>query len=82
MNINISIPDEIQDYIQEQIEIGAYPSASEYFLALVRQDKKQKAQEKLETMLLEGLDSEGQEVTPEFWQQLRSSVLGNIASET
>lgn len=35
----------------------------------------------LEAMLLEGLNSEGKEVTPEFWQQLRVSVLGNNVSE-
>jgi antitoxin ParD1/3/4 len=46
------------------------------FLDLVQQDRKRKAQAKLETLLLEGINSPGQEVTSEYWQNLRSTVLG------
>jgi antitoxin ParD1/3/4 len=77
MDINISLPEEIRDYVQEQITAGGYTNVSDYFLALVQQERKHKAQEKLEAMLLEGSNSEGKEVTPEFWQKLRMSVLGH-----
>jgi antitoxin ParD1/3/4 len=30
----------------------------------------------LEALLLEGINSPGEEVTPEYWQNLRSTVLG------
>lgn len=76
MNINIDIPDEVRVYLEAQVMTGAYSSIGEYFLDLVQQDQKRKAQAKLETLLLEGIDSEGQEVTPEYWQNLRSTVLG------
>lgn len=75
MDINISLPDEIRVYIEAQITTGAYGSISEYFLDLVQRDQKCKAREKLEALLLEGLNSDVQEVTPEFWQCLRESVL-------
>jgi antitoxin ParD1/3/4 len=45
------------------------------FLDLVQQDRKRKAQAKLETLLLEGINSPGQEVTSEYWQNLHSTVL-------
>jgi antitoxin ParD1/3/4 len=77
MNINIDIPDEVRVYLEAQVMTGAYSSIGEYFLSLVQQDQKRKAQAKLETLLLEGIDSEGQEVTPEYWQYLRSTVLGD-----
>ena len=77
MNINIDIPDEVRVYLEAQVMTGAYSSIAEYFLDLVQQDQKRKAQAKLETLLLEGIDSEGQEVTPEYWQNLRSTVLGD-----
>jgi len=77
MNINIDIPDEVRVYLEAQVMIGAYSSIGEYFLDLVQQDQKRKAQAKLETLLLEGIDSEGQEVTPQYWQNLRSAVLGD-----
>ncbi|OUL23839.1 transcriptional regulator [Nostoc sp. T09] len=76
MNINIDIPDEVRVYLEAQVMTGAYNSISEYFLDLVQQDQKRKAQAKLEALLLEGIDSQGQEVTPEYWQNLRSTVLG------
>ena len=47
---------------------------SECFIDLAQQDQKRKAKERLETLLLEGIDSQGQEATPEYWQDLRSTV--------
>ncbi|WGV28154.1 ribbon-helix-helix domain-containing protein [Halotia branconii] len=76
MNISIDIPDEVRVYVEAQVIAGAYGSIGEYFLDLVKQDQKNKAQAELEALLLEGIDGEGQEVTPEYWQNLRSTVLG------
>ena len=38
---------------------------------LVHQDQKRKAQAKLEALLVEGINSDSQEVTPDYWQNLR-----------
>ncbi|ALF53750.1 transcriptional regulator [Nostoc piscinale CENA21] len=75
MNINIDIPDEMRVYLEAQVMAGAYGSIGEYFLYLVKQDQKNKAQAKLEALLQVGINSPGQEVTPEYWQNLRSTVL-------
>jgi antitoxin ParD1/3/4 len=82
MKIDIDIPDEVRVYVEAQITTGEYSSINEYFLDLVQQDQKRKAQEKLEALLLEGIDSEGQEVTPEYWQNLHSTVLGENITGT
>ncbi|NDJ26167.1 type II toxin-antitoxin system ParD family antitoxin [Nostoc sp. B(2019)] len=81
MNISIDIPDEVRVYVEAQVMAGAYSSIGEYFLDLVQQDQKRKAQAKLEALLEEGIDGEGQEVTPEYWQNLRSTVLGQNRME-
>jgi hypothetical protein len=47
-----------------------------------QQDQKRKAQAKLEAFLLEGIDSEGQEATPDYWQNLRSTVLDQNSIKT
>jgi antitoxin ParD1/3/4 len=75
MNINIDIPDEMRVYVEAQITAGAYKNIGEYFLDLVQQDQKRKAQAKLEALLLEGINSPGEEVTPEYWQNLRSTFM-------
>ncbi|GAB4205842.1 MAG: hypothetical protein Fur006_62340 [Coleofasciculaceae cyanobacterium] len=47
------------------------------FAYLVQQDRQRKqAQEKLERLLQEGLDSDSEPVTPTYWQNLWASVLG------
>lgn len=74
MNINIVLPDDVHAYIEAQVMAGAYSGISEYVLDLVQQDQKRKAQAKLEALLRAGIDSDSQEVTPEYWQNLRESV--------
>lgn len=68
-------------YVEAQMATGAYSNIDEYFLHLVQQDRKWKAEEKLEALLLEAINSEDQEVTPDYWQKLRDSVLGNKNTE-
>jgi antitoxin ParD1/3/4 len=82
MNINIDIPDEMRVYVEAQLMTGTYNSIGEYFLDLLQQDKKRKAQAKLEMLLLEGINSDTQEVTPEYWQNLRSAVLDENSKAT
>jgi antitoxin ParD1/3/4 len=81
MNINIDIPDEMRVYVEAQFMTGTYNSIGEYFLYLVQQDKKRQAQAKLEMLLLEGINSDTQEVTPEYWQNLRSAVLDENSTD-
>ncbi|MEH1819168.1 MAG: type II toxin-antitoxin system ParD family antitoxin [Nostoc sp.] len=57
-----------------------YSSVSEYFRELVRQDQKRQAAERLETMLLEGLNSgNATEMTPDDWEDIRQVVRERIA---
>lgn len=75
MNINIVLPDEVRVFVETQIKAGAYSSIGEYFIDLVQQDQKRKAQAKLESLLKEGINSEAQEVTPQYWQSLKAYSL-------
>lgn len=82
MTIDVDIPDEVRVYLEAEVMAGAYSSIGEYFLDLVQQDQKRKAQAKLEALLLEGINSQGQDVTPEYWLSLRSTVLGEGSQGT
>jgi len=73
--MNISLPDTMRDYIEEQVAQGCYSSVSEYFRELVRQDQKLRANERLQTMLLEGLNSgNATEMTAQDWEDIRQAV--------
>ena len=66
--------------IEEKVATGGYSSVSEYFRELVRQDQKRQAAERLETMLLEGLNSgNATEMTPDDWEDIRQAVRERIA---
>lgn len=78
MNVSILIPQELENYIQLQIQSGGYNTVSEYFLALLKQDKQRKeAQAKLVNLLQEGLNSDSEIVTSDYWQNLHLSALGS-----
>jgi antitoxin ParD1/3/4 len=55
--MNISLPDNVKEFVESQIAEGGFSTADEYFLELVKEDQKRKAEAKLEVLLLEGLDS-------------------------
>ncbi len=65
----------MRTYIEEQVAQGGYSSVSEYFRELVRQDQKQRAKERLEAMLLEGLNSgNATEMTVQDWEDIRQTI--------
>ena len=74
--LNISLPDSTRAFIDEQITQGGYSTASEYIRDLIRQAQKQAAQEKLDSLLLEGLESgKSIEVTDEWWQEKQERLI-------
>ena len=78
--MNISLPESMRTYVEEQVANGDYGSASEYFRELVRLDKKRKATERVEEMLLEGLSSgTATQMTDEDWEDVRQAVREKMA---
>ena len=78
--MNISLPDAMKAFVEEQVQQGGFSTASEYLRELIRDAQKQSAKERLEKLLLEGLDSgPGIEVTPEFWAEARRELERRIA---
>ena len=55
--MNISLPDVMKAFVEEQVQSGGFGTVSEYVRDLVRRDQKDHAQAKLEALLLEGLES-------------------------
>ena len=55
--MNISLPEAMKTFVDDQVSGGGYGSVSEYVRELVRRDQKERAQNRLETLLLQGLDS-------------------------
>ncbi len=76
MNVIFEIPKDLQIHVMNQVQTGDHATTIEYVLDLVMCDRgRTLAQEKLVNLLQEGLDSEAEVVTPEYWNSLRVSVL-------
>jgi antitoxin ParD1/3/4 len=81
MTMNISLPATMKEYVEEQVNGGGYNTASEYFRELVREDQKRKAQERLEALLLERLESgKSAPLTKEDLDGVRRTLREKIAA--
>lgn len=75
-SLNISLPQTLKDFVEEQVENGGYSTPSEFIRELLRDDQKRRAEERLEALLLEGLNSgDPVEITPEFWERKRLALI-------
>jgi antitoxin ParD1/3/4 len=77
--MNISLPDSMRDFIENQVRRGGVGTASEYIRALVREAQKRDAEEQIEAKLLEALADPSREVTEERWQALRARARQQVA---
>ena len=77
--MNISLPDTMKHFIDAQVAAGGYSSASEYVRALVRDAQQRQAKARLETLLLEALDSGDPTVmSKEDWDTIRREGLARL----
>ena len=79
-SMNISLPTPLKRFVDQQIAAGRYSSASEYVRDLIRGDEKRRAEERLEALLLEGLEGEESPLTREDWTAIRKEALSRVAA--
>lgn len=71
-SVNISLSEQLKKFVLAQVRSGAYGNVSEYFRSLIREHQKRAAQERLELLLLEGIQSgSGGPMTTADWDALR-----------
>ena len=79
--MNISLPDPMKQYVEQQVDAGGYSSASEYVRELVRADQKRRDKNQLEQLLMSSLKSgEAIEVTPEMLDEVRKRLRARAKS--
>lgn len=80
--VNISLPEQIKQYVDDRLNEGGYRDTSEFVYDLIREDQKRRAQERLETLLQEGLDSgEAVELTEASVQHMRAELIERIQKD-
>ncbi|MDY7002569.1 MAG: type II toxin-antitoxin system ParD family antitoxin [Cyanobacteriota bacterium] len=77
--VNISIPESMQEFVNQQVASGNYNNTSEYILHLIYRHQQQTTE--LETMLLEGINSGPPiEVTESWWEQKRNALVEKFSN--
>lgn len=77
-SMNISLPETLKRFVDGQIALGRYGSVSEYVRELIREDEKRKAQEQLESLLLDGLRGGTQNLDSAEWAAIRKDALAAL----
>jgi antitoxin ParD1/3/4 len=74
--MNVSLPESLRSFAEERASVR-YSSASEYIRDLIRRDQKDAARERLEELLIEGLESgKPVVVTEDYWEKKREELVG------
>jgi antitoxin ParD1/3/4 len=77
--LSISLPESMRAYVEQKVAEGGYSTASEYIGQLIRQDQKRAAHERVDALLIEGLESEGRiEVSDDWWEQKKAKLLAKL----
>lgn len=77
--INISMPQTLADFVKRRMAASGYGNTSEYFRHLVREDQKREEEERIEELLLDGLESgKPIDVTDEWWEKRREKLASRV----
>ncbi|QDZ11402.1 type II toxin-antitoxin system ParD family antitoxin [Devosia ginsengisoli] len=64
--MNVSLPDKMKQWVEDQVQTGRYGNASDYVRDLVRRDQERAAKKaEFERLVQEGIDSGVSPLTPE-----------------
>jgi antitoxin ParD1/3/4 len=79
---HIALPESLVDSAKIQAEEGQYGNVSDYVRSLIRKDVRQREEDKLERMLLEGVRSgRGIEIGSKEWETFWEDIYASIRAK-
>ena len=80
--MNISLPDPLKQFVDEEVRAGGFASTSDYMRDLLRQRQRAKAEETLRQLIAEGLASgPATTVQPGTFDRMRKQLRERRARE-
>lgn len=76
--MNISLPTPLKAYVQQRVKRDGYGNISEYMRELIRDDQKKKSKERLENLLLEGLEGKDIAIDDAYWADLQQHITTRV----
>lgn len=75
VNVNIALPQSMKAFVDAEVRAGGYGTTDEYIRDLVREAEERKADERLETLLLEAIESgPATPMTKQDWEDMRNEL--------
>jgi antitoxin ParD1/3/4 len=71
-SMNVSLPETLKDYVQERVSEGTFSNPSDFVRALIREDMRRRTEDRLDTLLMEGIDSGP--AAPVDWDAIRAKA--------
>jgi antitoxin ParD1/3/4 len=80
-SLNISLPEDMKHWVDQQVARAGYGTTSEYFRQLVREDQRRQLREEIDAKLVAALDSgKPVQITPEWSVERRRELARRIAA--
>jgi len=80
-SLNISLPREMKDWVDQEVARAGYGTTSEYFRQLIREDQQRRLRDEVDAKLLSALDNgESVVLTPEWAEERRRELASRIAA--
>lgn len=77
--MNISLPQGLRDFVDERVSANFHGTASDYIRSLINADRKKAAEERLEELLLEGINSgPASPMTGQDYDDIRNNVRARL----
>ena len=74
-SMNVSLPPNLKEWVEDQVDSGGYGTASEFIRDMLRQSRVRQFQSRVDRMLLEAIESgESVEMTDKDWDEIRSTA--------
>lgn len=78
--MNIALPEAMKHFVQGRVAEGGYSSVSEYMRELIRADQRRHAEERVDALLLAGLDSgDPVAITADDWEEKKRRLAERLA---
>ena len=80
--MNISLPDPLKDFVDNQVREQGYSTSSEYIRELIRNDQNRRAEQRLTALILEGLESGPPiPVDENYWSSKRAALQQRLTTK-
>lgn len=80
--MNISMPDDMRRFVKERTKQGGFSTPTEYVRSLIRADRERIDKQRLEAMLLAGIDSgEAANFNEADWAEIRRAAKRRLSKK-